>query len=77
MEALLLTCRLEVDNSELVSEDEEEPILVGADQGTATRGSAPCSGPVSTRRTSVSYGAASRTGRIDHLRVDVLSISGR
>ena len=77
VEALLLTCRLEVDNSELVSEDEEEPILVGADQGDGHTRFRAVFRPGLDETNQRQLRGCLEDWSIDHLRVDVLSISGR
>ena len=76
VEALLLACRLEVDNSELVSEDEEEPVLIGHDRGDGHTQFRAVFRPGLDQTNQRQLRGCLEDWSFDHLRVDVLSITG-
>jgi hypothetical protein len=75
VEALLLSCRLEVDNSELFS-DGEVPALVGQDVGDGHTQFRAVFRPGLDQTNQRQLRGCLEDWSIDHLRVDVLSITG-
>ena len=76
VEALLLSCRLEVDSSELVSEDGGDPVLVGRDVGDGHTRFRAVFRPGLDQTNQRQLRGCLEDFSIDHLRVDVLSITG-
>ena len=76
VEALLMSCRLEVDHSELVAEVDGGPGLVGVDQGNGHTQFRAVFRPGLDQTNQRQLRGCLEDWSIDHLRVDVLSITG-